>query len=70
MNIRAVVFNLKRTPGICAEGEGYVKTSDNACKIGRKTLFREKHRICKICGFNGGDYEECRLLVCYAVWLL
>jgi hypothetical protein len=26
--------------------------------------------LCKICGFHGGDYEECRLLGCYAVWLL
>jgi hypothetical protein len=24
----------------------------------------------KIWGFHGGDYEECRLLGCYAVWLL
>jgi hypothetical protein len=24
----------------------------------------------KIWGFHGGDYEECRLLWCYAVWLL
>jgi hypothetical protein len=25
---------------------------------------------CKIRGFHGSDYEECRLLGCYAVWLL
>jgi hypothetical protein len=25
---------------------------------------------CKILGFRGGGYEECRLLGCYAVWLL
>jgi hypothetical protein len=25
---------------------------------------------CKIRGFRGGDYEEWRLLGCYAVWLL
>jgi hypothetical protein len=24
----------------------------------------------KICGFHGGDYEECCLLGCCAVWLL
>jgi hypothetical protein len=32
----------------------------------------ELHQInlCKICGFHGGDYEEWRLLGCYAVWLL
>jgi hypothetical protein len=24
----------------------------------------------KIWGFHGGDYEEWRLLECYAVWLL
>jgi hypothetical protein len=26
--------------------------------------------LCKVWGFNGGDYEEWRLLGCYAVWLL
>jgi hypothetical protein len=26
--------------------------------------------LCKILSFHGGDYEECRLLGCYAVWLL
>jgi hypothetical protein len=26
--------------------------------------------LCKIWGFHGGDYEEWRLLGCYAVWLL
>jgi hypothetical protein len=26
--------------------------------------------LCKILGFHDGDYEECRLLGCYAVWLL
>jgi hypothetical protein len=25
--------------------------------------------LCKISGFHGGDYEECRLLGCYDVWL-
>jgi hypothetical protein len=25
---------------------------------------------CKIFGFHGGDYEEWRLLGCYAMWLL
>jgi hypothetical protein len=28
------------------------------------------HSHCKIWGFRGGDYEEWRLLGCYAVWLL
>jgi hypothetical protein len=26
--------------------------------------------LCEICGFHDGDYEECRLLGCDAVWLL
>jgi hypothetical protein len=26
--------------------------------------------LCTIWGFHGGDHEECRLLGCYAVWLL
>jgi hypothetical protein len=25
---------------------------------------------CRILGFHGGDYEECRLLGCGAVWIL
>jgi hypothetical protein len=24
----------------------------------------------EICGFHGGDYEECRLLGCGAAWIL
>jgi hypothetical protein len=27
-------------------------------------------QICKILGFHGDDYEEWRLLGCYAVWIL
>jgi hypothetical protein len=26
--------------------------------------------LCKISGFHGSDYEECRPLGCYAMWLL
>jgi hypothetical protein len=26
--------------------------------------------LCKTSGFHGGGYEECRLLGCYAVWVL
>jgi hypothetical protein len=26
--------------------------------------------LCKILYFHGGDYEECRLVGCHAVWLL
>jgi hypothetical protein len=26
--------------------------------------------LCKIWGFRGGDYDECRLLECDAVWLM
>jgi hypothetical protein len=33
-------------------------------------LFRDIMVTCKILGFHGGDYEECCLLGCYAVWLL
>jgi hypothetical protein len=37
-----------------------------------ETGFRlpEGAKIRKIWGFHCGDYEECRLLGCYAVWLL
>jgi hypothetical protein len=30
---------------------------------------RGKRFLCKISGFHGGDYEECSLPGCYAVWL-
>jgi hypothetical protein len=30
----------------------------------------KNYYISKIWGFHRGDYEECRLLGCYAVWLL
>jgi hypothetical protein len=33
-------------------------------------LFSNTISLCKIWGFHGGDYEEYRLLGCYAVWLL
>jgi hypothetical protein len=26
-------------------------------------------KLCNIWGFHGGDYEECRLLGCHAVWV-
>jgi hypothetical protein len=31
---------------------------------------KKEYWLCKIWGFHGGDYEECRLLGCYAVWVL
>jgi hypothetical protein len=34
------------------------------------TLMIQAESRGKIWGFHGGDYEECRLLGCYAVWLL
>jgi hypothetical protein len=33
-------------------------------------IVKSKEPPCKIWGFHGGDYEEWRLLGCYAVWLL
>jgi hypothetical protein len=30
------------------------------------TNFGETVMMCKILGFHGGDYEECRFLRCYA----
>jgi hypothetical protein len=38
------------------------------CKI--KTQFAPHRNHCKIWGFQSGDYKECHLLGCYAVWLL
>jgi hypothetical protein len=43
-----------------------MKTDFDSGEIGWHSLFN----LCKICGFYGGDYEEWRLLGCYAVWLL
>jgi hypothetical protein len=37
-------------------------------KITRKLKTRSE--VCKIGGFYSSDYEEWRLLGCYAVWLL
>jgi hypothetical protein len=34
------------------------------------TQFVDLTKICNISGFHGGNYEEWRLLGCYAVWLL
>jgi hypothetical protein len=36
----------------------------------RKSEFRATEKLYKTSGFHGGDYEEWRLLGCYAVWLL
>jgi hypothetical protein len=30
----------------------------------------KKRILCRIWGFHGGDYEECRLLECDVVWVL
>jgi hypothetical protein len=35
-----------------------------------KNIFQDLYWNCKIWGFQGGDYEECRLLGCGAVWIL
>jgi hypothetical protein len=34
------------------------------------TSLNQQNFLCNIWGFEGGDYEECRLLGCYAVLLL
>jgi hypothetical protein len=39
------------------------------CGIGNKHYFVTNSSFCKICGFHGGEYEECHFLVCDAVWL-
>jgi hypothetical protein len=33
-------------------------------------LISQTKGTCKVWGFHGGDHEDCRLLGCYAVWLL
>jgi hypothetical protein len=47
----------------------------NSVRTSQKTLYvsdTEPSRLmlCKIWGFHGGDFKECRLLGCCAVWLL
>jgi hypothetical protein len=38
---------------------------------GTQTLnYVKQNKICEICGFQGGDYKERRLLGCDAMWLL
>jgi hypothetical protein len=37
---------------------------------GDVTISKQQMKVCKILGFQGGDYEECRLLGCDAVCLL
>jgi hypothetical protein len=34
------------------------------------SCYRASSSTCKIYSFHSGDYEECCLLGCYAVWLL
>jgi hypothetical protein len=44
-----------------------------AVKTSNLTRYGRVLKNCLCCmswGFHGGDYEECRLLGCYAVWLL
>jgi hypothetical protein len=33
-------------------------------------ISRGRLMLCKISSFHDGDHEECRLLGCYAMWLL
>jgi hypothetical protein len=34
-----------------------------------QNMFRDAELLCKIWDSHGDDYEECRLLGCYTVWL-
>jgi hypothetical protein len=38
--------------------------------VGQQGSVMKCYDLCNISGFLGGDYEECRLLGCYAVLLL
>jgi hypothetical protein len=52
----------EKTPPIKKHaGHGYVTT--------RLTRLTNIEELCKIWYFHGSDYEECRLLGCYDVWL-
>jgi hypothetical protein len=39
-------------------------------KLESSCVLFERNNVCEIRGFRGGNYEEWRLLGCYAVWLL
>jgi hypothetical protein len=56
-----------------------IRFLNDLLKRAEKEAFQHKHICCfygkmtdscKIWGSHSGDYEECRLLECYAVWLL
>jgi hypothetical protein len=53
------------------EDEGDILLRDVGCYKKYTALLypRKQNSSCKISGFHGGDYEECRPLEC-AVWLL
>jgi hypothetical protein len=61
----------------CATGSGRMPelerklswSNRGTTKTSSGTEGKINHSICKIRGFQGGDYEEWRLLGCYAVWL-
>jgi hypothetical protein len=56
----------------CMEGLGSISSRIPLEKVTAAWRLSSVNTLpfCKILGFLGGDYEECRLLGCYAMWLL
>jgi hypothetical protein len=59
MTVKNAVFWDKKNPVRTSEGTYYVSAKEPSLLM-----------LCKILDYHGGGYEECRLLGCYAVWLL
>jgi hypothetical protein len=64
-------YRVRRLPNPPATREKYNTVLLNLNRNRPKILIHEDMRQhTSIKGFHGGDYEEWRLLECYAVWLL
>jgi hypothetical protein len=59
-----------RCSSLCSFLHPPISSSHFGQNILLSTLFSNTLSICKLWGFHGGDYEECRLIGCYALWLL
>jgi hypothetical protein len=76
----AVVRNMLKHKNILPQEYSYVWLSKEIVHVTAAVIHKiyvfwfecreSENLFCKISGFHGGDYEELRLLGCYAVWFL
>jgi uncharacterized membrane protein YGL010W len=57
----AMIFLFVEILGSMSDVQGVHRLYNLQCKL---------FVTCWIWGFHGGEYEECRLLECYSMWLL